>query len=73
MGRPEVKRGNSCTFLVAAVKSRGDDGGVGLTRSPYSTVVGPGGTCRCWEEQWQLSNCIITQVTRVTLSHDTLN
>jgi len=32
-----------------------------------------GGTCRWWEEQWQVSNCIVTQVTRVTLSHNTLN
>jgi len=58
-----------CPFLVAAVDHRGGDGGVdllGLTRSAYSPVVGPGvvgGTM----------DCIVTHVTMVTLSHDTSN
>ena len=30
-----------------------------------------GGTCEWWEEQWHFSNCIVTQVTGVTQSHNT--
>ena len=36
-------------------------------------ILPVGGTCGWWEEQWHFSNCIVTQVTGVTQSHNTSN